>query len=153
VAVFDKLRRHKTPKFDSYNELWGGWDYPSPIQILGSDYHPGQDSNLKDIIYMAEYGWHYCQKVLVEMRVIYPLSDYRPDVSDEFRATFNARFKDDPMPLILYERDGKLIMGNDWETYWMYRERQDIYATCVLIGHFTQIQNIVVLDKPYMIYR
>lgn len=149
LRLRNKLRRHKP--FDAVDPLWGGWNYPKPTQVNGADYHPGQDPRLKELIYMAEYGWHYCQKAIVEMQAIHPWTDYRPIISDEFRETFNARFEDDPMTLTIYEHDGKLIMGNDWETYWMYRERQDINAYCIIVGQFTQNSSLAIMDRPFKI--
>jgi hypothetical protein len=161
MKLLSRLRkRQQVPRFDANDELWGGWNYPEPIISNGdSTWDPGGDGYLKHLIYMAEYGWHYCQKAIVGMEIIYPLTDYRPAIDDEFRKTFNARMKReddnvaDPMTLTLYERDGKLIMSNDWETYWMYRERQDINATCIIIGRFTDRPDIAVLEKPFMIYK
>ena len=100
---------------------------------------------------MAEHGWYYCQLAVIEMQLIHPWTDYQPAIDDEFKETFNARYKDDPLTLTIYERDGKLIMANDWEAYWMYRHRQDINAVCIIIGHFSQVPGIAVLERPFMI--
>ncbi|HVC36036.1 MAG TPA: hypothetical protein VNE40_01130 [Candidatus Dormibacteraeota bacterium] len=156
------LRRSRKSKpqpqeWDAFDDLWGGWNYPKPVYENGSSWHPGGDGHLKHLIYMAEHGWYYCQKAFVGMAFIHPLTDYRPAVvDDEFRETFMARYNDEDLnkriPLTIYERDGKLIMSNDWEAYWLYREVQESSVPCILIGHFTPNPDIMaVYDKPFMI--
>ena len=126
-------------------------DYPKPIYPNHATHHPPSDGDLARLIYMAEHGWYYCQKALVSIIEIHPLTGYRPDISDEFRETFKERFRDDPMPLTVYEKNGKLILGTNWEEYWMYREVQALSATCILLGHFTERSEIVICDKPFLI--
>lgn len=154
-----RLRKAKSQEWDAVDELWGGWNYPKPVHEYGSLRHPGQDGYLKHLIYMAEHGWYYCQKAFVDTAFIYPLTDYKPPViDDEFRETFMAGYEDDDinkrLPLTLYERDGKLIMSNDWEAYWLYRELQAPSVPCILIGHFTPDSKVMaVCDKPFMIIK
>jgi hypothetical protein len=152
-----RSRKANPQKWDAVDELWGGWNYPKPVYENGSSWHPGQDGYLKNLIYMAEHGWYYCQKAFVDMAFIHPLTDYKPAViDDEFREIFMARYNDKDLnksfSLTIYERDGKLIMSNDWEAYWLYRELQATSVPCVLIGHFTPNPDIMaVTDKPFMI--
>lgn len=153
MALLGRLRKSKPQQWDAYDELWGGWNYPEPIIPEWNSSYPPDDGYLKHLIYMAEYGWHYYQKAIISMAAIHPLADYKPVIHDEFRETFNARFDDKPMTLTIYERDDKLITSNDWEAYWMYRERQDLNAYCIILGHFNQNPDIAVCDRPFQILR
>lgn len=136
---------------------WGGWNYSAPImsdkEWTGNT--PPDDSYLKDLAYMAGHGWHYYQKAYVEMKLIHPLANYKPVIHDEFRETFDAHYNEGRMmPLLLYERNGKLIMSNDWETYWLYRERKDLAVPCIILGRFNaEKQGVDVCDKPFKIER
>lgn len=143
---------HVQKPWDVVDDFWGGWNYPEPIKLLGANYHPGQNPHLKRLIYMAEHGWYYCQKATIELQIIHPWTNYKPVISDEFRETFNVRHEQkDPLTLTVYEREGKLIMSNDWETYWLYRELQVPIAYCVLVGHFSEVPGIAVLERPFII--
>ncbi len=153
MSLVSRFRRSKPQQRDAYDELWGGWSYPSPIISNWDSSYPPDDGDLKHLINMAEYGWYYYQKAIISMSVIHPLADYKPVIHDEFRKTFNTRFEDKPMTLTIYEKDGKLITSNDWEAYWMYRERQDLNAYCVLLGHFNERSEIAICDRPFQILR
>lgn len=149
-------RRRKQQKllalqWDAYDDFWGGWNYPEPIYAESASHYPPSDGDLVRLIQMAEFGWYYCQKAFVPITEIYPLTAYKPTVSDEFRGTFKKRREDDPMPLTIYEKDGKLILGTSWEEYWMYREVKAMSVPCIIIGHFTERSEIAVSDKPFMI--
>lgn len=153
MLLLNRLRKSKPQQqWDVVTWPWGGWNYPSPI-MSDADWigpHPPDDAHFKHLVYMAEYGWHYYQKAFVEMQLIHPLASYKPEISDEFRKTFDAQFKRRGMPLIIYERDGKLITSNDWEVYWLYREREDPAIPCIILGHFKDVPGIAICDRPFM---
>jgi len=117
MLLLGRLRKARSQDWGVIDELWGGWNYPKPIHEYGNSWHPGQDGYFKHLVYMAEHGWYYCQKAVVDMAFIHPLTDYRPVIDDEFRETFMALYNDEDLskrlPLTIYERDGKLIMSND----------------------------------------
>lgn len=136
----------------AYDGILEPWDYPEPIIKMHVQTRPTYDGYLRELIYMAEYGWYYCQEAMLKMSLIHPLTDYRPVITDEYRKKFDKRLEDhNPIRLAIYERDGKFIMGEDWEAYWLYREREEFYAHCVLIGHFNVVPGLTITDRPYMI--
>jgi hypothetical protein len=156
MAILSRLFRNKQEKPWDVVTPFGGWNYPDPI--LSDDQwsagHPPDDLYLKNLAYMASYGWHYYQKALVEMPAIHPLANYKPVIYDEFRETFDAQLDECGMPLLLYEREGKLISSNDWEAYWMYRERQVTAIPCIILGHFNpENKSIAICDRPFKIER
>ena len=157
MAIISRLFRGKQKQqWDVVTVPWGGWNYPDPIMAddewLG--HGPPDDLYLKDLAYMAGHGWHYYQKAFVEMRLIHPLANHKPVIHDEFRETFDARYDERIMPLLLYERGGKLIMSNDWEAYWLYREREDPAIPCIILGHFNnEDPGIAICDRPFKIER
>lgn len=159
MSILTRFRRNKSKEeqWDVVTWPWGGWNYPEPIMTddewAPRDRQPA-DPYLKHLAYMAGHGWYYFQKAFVEMQAIHPLASYKPIIDDEFRETFDAVHDKHGMPLLLYERKGKLIMGNDWEAYWLYREREDPSVPCIILGHFDQSNSCVaVCDKPYMMKR
>lgn len=154
MSLLSRLRKQPTQlpvQWDAYDGLWGGWNYPKPIYPDHSIGFPPDDGDLIRLIYMAEHGWYYCQKAFVPITEIHPLTGYKPVISHEFRETFKQRLRDDRMPLTVYEKNGKLILGTSWEEYWMYREVQEISAACIILGHFTERPEIIVCDKPFWI--
>lgn len=112
MFVLNRQKKSQSIAWDIYDPIWGGWNYPKLLNAQRRSYHSGQDSNLKHLIYMAQHGWYYCQKAIVEMQLIYSLTetDARPDISKKFQETFNARFEYDPLPLTLYEQ----MVGSLW---------------------------------------
>lgn len=155
MVLLQRLRK-KQPQatWDVVTWPWGGWNYPDPI-MADEDWshsnYPPDDPYLKHLAYMAGHGWHYYQKAFVEMQFIHPLANYKPVIHDEFRETFDAQYEKRGMPLLIYERDGKLTMSNDWEAYWLYREREEPSIPCIILGHFKEVPGIAVCDRPYMV--
>jgi hypothetical protein len=158
MSILTRLRRGTAKQqWDVVTWPWGGWNYPEPIlsddQWAPHDRQP-VDPHLKHLVYMAEYGWHYYQKAFVDMSIIHPYTNYQPFIHDEFRETFDAHYEERGMPLLLYEKGGKLIMSNDWEAYWLYREREDPSVPCIILGHFNHEEpGIAVCDRPFMVER
>jgi hypothetical protein len=156
MTIVSRLFRKKQKQQWDVVTPFGGWNYPDPIlsdsEWLGN--RPPDDLHLKDLAYMAGHGWHYYQKAFVEMPAIHPLVNYKPVIHDEFRETFDAQLDKCGMPLLIYERGGKLISSNDWEAYWLYREHQTTAIPCIILGHFNpENQSIAVCDRPFMIER
>lgn len=153
MSILSHLRRSKKQKWDVITWPWGGWNYPEPILAdneWADSVYPPDDLYLHNLKYMADHGWHYYQKALVEMHLIHPLANFKPKIDEEFRRDFDAVHDDLGMPLLLYERDGKLIMGNDWKAYWLYREREDPCVPCIILGHFNEVPGVAVCDRPFM---
>lgn len=157
MSILARLRGKQEQQWDVITWPWGGWNYPEPI-MRDDEWVPHHrapaDPYLKELVYMAEHGWHYYQKAFVEMRIIHPLANFKPDIDDEFRETFDAHYEEHGMPLLLYERGGKLIMSNDWEAYWLYREREESSIPCIILSHFNQEEKgIAVCDRPFKVER
>ena len=148
-----KQKKTNIAKITHYDpdSLFEPWDYPEPIED-GRVLRFMADDRFVDLIYMAKHGWHTAQKAIVHMSIVHPYYDFKPVIDDEFRVTFNAwQDKRRPMTLTLYEHDGKLIMSNDYEAYWMYRERELEVADCIIIGKFSEKVDIAVYDRPFFI--
>lgn len=156
MTILSRLFRSKQELHWDVMTPFGGWNYPDPIlsddKWLGT--RPPEDSHLSSLAEMAGHGWYYYQKAFVEMQLIHPFASYKPVIHDEFRETFDAQFDTCGMPLLVYERGGKLIMSNDWEAYWLYREREVTAIPCIILGHFnTENPGIAVCDRPFKIER
>ena len=154
MSILQRLRGKQKQQWDVVTWPWGGWNYPEPIMADDEWLHgnrPPDDPHLKNLVYMAEHGWHYYQKAFVAMEIIHPFANYRPVIHDEFRETFDARYEEHGTPLLLYEKGGKLIMSNDWEAYWLYRDREESSIPCIILGHFNQEEpGIAVCNRPFL---
>lgn len=141
-----RLRKH----IRDTDSIWEEWDYAPPI-ISGvpQDMQP-KDWRLRDIVAQVYHGWFYCQKAVIELSLIHPHTDYKPVIDNEFREYFRARREErQPMPLTIYEKDGQLIMSDDYEAYWLYRECEVTVAHCIIIGRFTKVPGVEVYGKPF----
>lgn len=148
-----KQRKRTTPKSASPDlaALFIPWDYPEPIIQQHIDKFLADDKFV-DLIYMAKHGRYTAQKAVVHLSIIHPYINFKPGVDDEFKETFDAwHSKHYPMTLTLYEHAGKLIMSNDYEAYWMYRERELEVANCVIVGKYTEDVDIAAYDRPFII--
>ncbi|MCA9329521.1 hypothetical protein KDA11_02660 [Candidatus Saccharibacteria bacterium] len=148
-----KQKKTSTTKATQYDpdSLFVPWDYPEPIeeaQVLRFL----SDERFLSLMQAAKHGWHTAQKAIVHMSIIHPRFDYKPVIHDEFRENFEALNDNLKTPeLVLYEHEDKLIMPNDYEAYWIYRERGLEVANCIIVGKYTECDDIGAYDRPFFI--
>ncbi|MDQ5969962.1 MAG: hypothetical protein QG593_479, partial [Patescibacteria group bacterium] len=73
-----------------------------------------KDDHLIEILGKAYKGDILCTMAMAEMDAIKPFSDFKPTVSDQYRAYFESKARDDVPPAMhVYAKDGKLVMSDD----------------------------------------
>lgn len=108
------------------------------ISQINSNFGPAtepRDDTLMDLLRRAYAGEIPAIMAIADMRMIVPFSDFRPAISAEYRQFFNEKLQvGTPPGLYVYVRDGKLIMSDDYNAYYMYRQLNLPKARCVVIG-------------------
>lgn len=115
----------------------------SNIEIpFGGDHAP-KDEHLLQLIGMAYEGRILCRKAIVPIGLIEPNSDFEPLIDKDYMEYFLDRYKAmEPPALLVYERDGKFIMSDDYYAYHMYKVVEASLAICTVIGESTLTDGI-----------
>ncbi len=123
------------------------------ISDINADF--SEDNELKDdyfidLLGQAMQGRILCQGVVVDLAEIQPYSDYQPQISVAYRKHFITKLENrNPPALYIYERSGKLIMSDDYNAYYMYRECGMRQCICILIGYTDKKDDIEYVGDPF----
>jgi DNA-binding Xre family transcriptional regulator len=116
---------------------------------------PPKDEQLLKLTEQFRAGDITCQEAFVSMKWIRPFSDYTPRISNKFKRyienmrQFGDNYGKGPVPLVLYEEDGQLIMSADYNTYQAYREEEHMSVHCLILGSFTERRQVIALEEPF----
>jgi hypothetical protein len=109
-----------------------------------------KDDKLMGLLKKAYMGEILCTMALAKLEAIKPFSDYKPIISDAYRNDFVKQTKDAiPSPMYVYAEDGKLIMSDDYLTYYLYKELNMSDVICIVIGETPPIDGVIYHGKPY----
>lgn len=102
-----------------------------------------RDDHLIDLLKQAYRGEITCTMALAQMGSIKPFSDFVPVTSEQYRAYFTTKARDDvPPPIHTYAQGGKLIMSDDYNALYMYKELGFDKAVCIVIGETPEIEGV-----------
>ncbi|MEO6761569.1 MAG: hypothetical protein ABI220_04320 [Candidatus Saccharimonadales bacterium] len=134
-----------------------------PYLIQTPPLHPGyyfgpppRDGQLLKLIEQFKSGDIVCQEAFVSMSWIRPFSDYAPQISDKFRhyiedmRSYGDNYGKGPVPLILYEEAGQLIMSADYKTYRAHHDGSYMSVHCLILGSFTKRRQVISLTEPFL---
>lgn len=104
---------------------------------FGGDNEP-KDPKLLELLAQAYKGEIDCRRAVVKTELIKPFSDFKPDITQEFREYFTKAFNEMKQPeLYVYQAADKFIMSDDYRAYYMYKELNSPIAICTVIGPST----------------
>jgi DNA-binding Xre family transcriptional regulator len=109
-----------------------------------SDGPPPTDPHLDRLIKQFRAGKLPCRKAVVAMFWIRPYSDFRPHITEKYRQyidymnQWGSNYNKGPIPIVLYEHNGQLIMSGDYRTYWVHRSDESWNVDCIILGNFTE---------------
>ena len=110
-----------------------------------------RDDHLIELLKQAYKGDVLCAMAMAEMDAIKPFSDFKPTVSDQYRAYFESKARDDvPPPLHVYAKNGKLVMSDDYNAYTMYNELGFHKAVCIVFGETPDIEGVEYHGDPFV---
>jgi len=110
-----------------------------------------RDDDFIELLQQAYTAKITCTMAMAEMDVIMPFSEFKPEVSEQYRKYFTEKAKNDvPPPLHTYHKNGKLIMSDDYNAYFMYKELGFHKAVCIVIGEVPDIKGVEYFDDPFI---
>lgn len=117
----------------------------SKINISSSSDNPPKDEKLLKLLKKAYQKKIKCQKAIVSIDLIKPFSDYKPVISNENRSHFLKNYLNlKPPELYIYQDSNSknLIMSDDYEAYFMYKEVKALATICVIVGKYNEQEGI-----------
>ena len=104
---------------------------------FGGDNEP-KDEHLIDLLMKAYQGKILCKKAIIPMGLIQPFSEFEPPHDDNYTKYFMIKYEAiNPPELLVYEKDGRFIMSDDYNAYYMYKKIEAMHAICTVIGDTT----------------
>lgn len=101
---------------------------------FGGDHEP-KDEELIQLLKSAYIGKLLVRIALVKAEGIRPFSDFKPNISDDYRKYFEETEKQGtPPPLYVYPKDGYFIMSDDYNAYYLYIEKGYAKIMCTVLG-------------------
>jgi DNA-binding Xre family transcriptional regulator len=122
-----------------------------------ADGPPPEDKQLKRFVSKFNKGEIVCREAMVAMFWIRPYSDYQPQLTKNFKEyvqamqRFGHNYRKGPIPIILYEHKGQLIMSADYKTYWYHRENESWTVPVLILGDFTERDFCRGIGEPFMV--
>jgi hypothetical protein len=109
-----------------------------------------RDDYLIELLGRAYRGEIDCYIAVIKLEAIKPFSDYKPTISNDYRNHFNKKYKQgSPPQLYVYEKDGEIIMSDDYNSYFLYKELGAEEAVCVAIGPIDNVPGVLMVGKPF----
>lgn len=118
---------------------------------------PPEDKELNRRVEQFRTGKITCREAIVAMFWIRPHTDYRPHITAKFRHyvemmdRFGDNFRKGPIPIVLYEHKGQLIMSADYKTYWLHRMDESWTVRALILGDFTERDFCRGLGEPFAV--
>jgi hypothetical protein len=130
---------------------------PDTIDISKIETDFGKNDELRDeylgeLLDKAYSGKIMCRMANIKMEAIKPFTEYKPEASDEFRKHFLKKAKTgEYIPMFVYQKSGKFIMSDDYNSYFMYKELEMEIAPCVVIGNIEDMKDVVSVGDPFQL--
>jgi len=121
----------------------------SKIKVrFGGKYEP-KDERLIGLLKNAYQGKLLVHTVLIKFEGIKPFSDFKPQISMEYRNYFETIEKQgSPPPLYVYPVQDLFIMSDDYNAYFLYQEKGYQEIVCVLLGD-SDSKFIIKKSRPF----
>lgn len=124
----------------------------SDIKNAGfSDDTEPKDDRLMELLKLAYTKKIYCRTVLVAIDSVVPFSDYRPNVSEDYAKYFKKKYQANrPPEMLVYQRDdGKFVMSDDYNAYFMYKQVGAEKVICQVLDAENTPEGAIEASDPY----
>jgi hypothetical protein len=117
----------------------------------------GENDKLKDehfiaLLKKAYQGEIMCRMASIKMEAIEPSTDYEPEASEDFRRYFLDKMKEEnPIPMFVYQKDGKFKMSDDYNSYYLYKELEASVVPCVVVGNIEDMKDVLSIGEPFQL--
>lgn len=121
----------------------------SDIKVNFGGKHGPKDEKLIDLLRKAYSGEILCFVATIKSDYIKPFSDFKPETSAGFEKYFLDKEKTGtPPPLYVYLENGKFIMSDDFNSYYLYKKLNYQYIPCIVLGE-AESNGISVKSDPF----
>lgn len=117
----------------------------SDIKVEFGGEHEPKDEKMIDLLKEAYTGKLLVRTAMIKIEGIKPFSDFKPKISAEFRNYFEDLEKQGtPPPLYVYPKDDFFIMSDDYNSYFLFLEKNHPKLVCLVLG---EAEGPFVLEK------
>lgn len=117
---------------------------------FGGENEP-KDDKLIDLLKMAYNGEMLVRMAIIKAEGIKPFSSFKPKTSSEFRNYFNEMENEGTLlPIYVYPFGVYFIMSDDYNSYFLYKEKNYSQIPCVLLGD-SESEYIVEKSEPFLL--
>ena len=117
----------------------------SKIEVKFGGKYPLKDEKLMGLLKKAYKGELLVRTALIKIDGIKPFTDFKPEISNEFREYFEKCEKQrTPLPLYVYPENEMFVMSDDFNSYYSYLEKGYTKVMCILLG---DSNSIFIIDK------
>lgn len=116
-----------------------------------SDDTEPKDNQLMELLKLAYTQKIYCRNVIVAIDKVVPFSDYKPNVSDAYMRYFMEKYQaGQPPGMLVYQRnDGKFVMSDDYNAYYMYKQVGADMVICQVLDAENAPEGVIESSDPY----
>lgn len=136
----------KNKKTDSNKEI----DISKIKVEFGGENEP-KDEKLIELLGKAYREELLVRIALIKFEGIKPFSNFIPNISKEFREYFEEKEKQDVPPQIyVYPENNYFIMSDDYNSYFLYKEKNYKEVICVVLGD-SESEFIIEKSEPFVL--
>lgn len=107
----------------------------SDIKVGFGGKNPPKDEYMMELLSKANKGVLLCRMAAIKAEGIVPFSNYKPEIPDWYRKEFEKNISEGSFcEIFVYPKDGKFIMSDDYNSYYLHLEKGDTEILCVVIG-------------------
>jgi hypothetical protein len=134
--------------------------YIDPFEVdtlplhLGYKAEPLRDPYFEQLVRDVYDDKVTCQEVLVGVGLIRPYCDYEPPLNMELAQQaemflIGTRHDKTPVQLLLYERDGQVIMSSNYELYAAYKVHKPMTFQAIMVGPWHEQTHLIEMCPPF----
>lgn len=121
----------------------------SKIKVKFGGKNEPKDKKLLELLKRAYKGELLVRVALIKTEGIKPFSDFKPEISEEFRNNFDYKEKQgNPSLIYVYPSNEIFIMSDDYRSYYLYKEKNYPKIICVLLGD-AESEYIIEKSEPF----
>lgn len=123
----------------------------SKINVQFGGNNEPKDEKLIKLLKSAYSGKLLVRIALIKEENIKPFSNFKPDISNNFSEYFESLEKEgNPPPLHVYPENDYFVMSDDYNSYFLYKEKGYSKIMCILLGDSAS-KGIIESSDPFQL--
>ncbi len=110
-----------------------------------------KDDRLMELLKLAYTKKIHCRTAVIPFENIVPFSNFEPNISEDFVKYFKDKYEiGRPPSMLVYQReDGKFVMSDDYNAYFMYKRFNSDKVVCQVLDAETVPEGVVEASEPF----